>query len=107
MLDTLVGNLYYDQFDAYLADNGGQDIAMLTEFMQEWRKDNGRWVDAVVKSAAEESQYNRDLIAGWIETWRGKAAEALAPLADAMLGDGALATALAALEQRAAKAGIK
>lgn len=107
VIDTLIHELFYNQFDQKLADNGGRDIAMLTEFMQQWNKDTGRWVDAVAKVAAAESEQNRTLMAGWIETWRGKVAEALAPVAEEMLGADALAQALAVLDKRVAKAGIR
>ncbi len=107
VIDTLIHELFYNQFDQKLADNGGRDIAMLTEFMQQWNKDTGRWVDAVVKVAAAESDHNKALMAGWIEAWRGKMAEALAPVAEEMLGADALTQALAVLDKRVAKAGIR
>jgi phenol hydroxylase P1 protein len=75
--------------------------------MQDWSKDTSRWVDAVLKVAAAESEQNKTLLAQWIETWRGKAAEAFAPVAEEMLGSDALAEALAVLDKRVAKAGIQ
>ncbi|SEA03380.1 aromatic/alkene monooxygenase hydroxylase subunit beta [Marinobacterium iners] len=107
VIDTLMHELFYNQFDQKLTQNGGRDIAMLTEFMQQWNKDTGRWVDAVIKTAAAESEHNKALMAKWIETWRGKATEALAPVAEEMLGADALATALTVLDKRVAKAGIQ
>lgn len=107
VIDTLVNELFYNRLDRKLTAEGGQDIAMLIEFMQEWNKDTGRWVDAVVKVAAAESDANKALVAGWINSWRGKVAEALAPLADEMIGSDAMAEALAVLDKRVAKAGIQ
>ncbi len=107
VVDSLIANLVYEQWDQQVAANGGQDVAMLTEFMQVWHKDTARWADAVVKVAAAESEENHALIAGWIAKWRGKAAEALAPLSREMLGEDALADALSAIDKRSAKAGIK
>ncbi|MET4163526.1 phenol hydroxylase P1 protein [Marinobacterium sp. MBR-111] len=107
VIDTLVNELFYNQLDQKLVANGGQDIAMLLEFMQDWSKDTSRWVDAVLKVAAAESEQNKTLLAQWIETWRGKAAEAFAPVAEEMLGSDALAEALAVLDKRVAKAGIQ
>lgn len=107
VIDTLMHELFYNQFDQKLTQNGGRDIAMLTEFMQQWNKDTGRWVDAVIKTAAAESEHNKALMAKWIETWRGKAAEALAPVAEEMLGADALASALTVLDKHVAKAGIQ
>lgn len=106
VIDSLIGSLVYDQFDAWLANNGGQDVGMLTEFMQEWRRDRTRWVDAVLKTAAAESDDNRALLKQWAEKWRGKVAEALAPLAQEMPLEDGLAQALAELDKRVTKAGI-
>ena len=107
VIDTLVNELFYNQLDQKLTAEGGQDIAMLIEFMQEWSKDTSRWVDAVIKVAAAESDANKALVAGWINTWRGKVAEALAPLAEEMIGPDALSQALDVLDKRVAKAGIQ
>jgi len=107
VVDTLVYDLIYRQFDQYLADAGARDVAMLTEFMQLWFKDSARWVDAVMKATAAESEENRALLKEWIEKWRDKATEALAPLAAELPGDELLEPALAALDKRVAKAGIK
>lgn len=107
VIDTLVNELFYNQLDQKLVTTGGQDIAMLLEFMQDWSKDTSRWVDAVIKVAAAESEHNRALMAQWIENWRGKVAETFAPVAEEMLGSEALATALIELDKRVAKAGIQ
>lgn len=106
VIDSLIGSLVYDQFDQWLAANGGQDVGMLTEFMQEWRRDRTRWVDAVLKTAAAESDANRALLKQWVEAWRGKVAEALAPVAQEMPFADGLAQALAELDKRVTKAGI-
>lgn len=107
VIDALTTDLVYNQFDNQLSEQGAQDIGMLIEFMQLWNKDAIRWMDAVLKTAVSESDANKALLAQWIEKWRGKAAEALAPLAEAMLGENALAAALEQLDKRVAKAGIK
>jgi phenol hydroxylase P1 protein len=107
VIDHLVANLVYEQWDEQLAANGGQDVAMLTEFMRVWHKDTARWVDAVVKVAAAESDENQILIAGWVAKWRGKAAEAFAPLCNEMLSENALTDALSVMDKRLAKAGVK
>ncbi|BBB28620.1 aromatic/alkene monooxygenase hydroxylase subunit beta [Neptunomonas japonica] len=107
VIDNLVANLVYEQWDEKLAENGGQDVAMLTEFMRVWHKDTARWVDAVIKVAAVESDENQLLISGWVTKWRGKAAEAFAPLCNEMLSEKALTDALSVMDKRLAKAGIK
>ncbi|MEH6577186.1 MAG: aromatic/alkene monooxygenase hydroxylase subunit beta [Amphritea sp.] len=106
VLDALVYELVYIQFDAWLQENGAQDIGMLTEFIQNWNKDTNRWVDSVLKIAAADCSENKALLEQWVSTWRGKAVEALAPLATEMLGEGALDHAVAALDKRLQKAGL-
>lgn len=107
VIDTLMHELFYVQLDAKLTAMGGRDLAMLTEFMEQWHKDTSRWVDSVIKIGGAESEHNKTLMTQWIERWRGKAAEAFAPLAEQMLGADALANAIAVLDKRVAKAGIK
>lgn len=106
VMDALVYDLVYNQYDAWLADNGGQDISMLTEFMQLWNKDNTRWVDAVLKTAAAESADNKAMLEGWVTTWKAKAVTALKPLAEEMLDAEAMDKAVAALDKRLTKAGL-
>lgn len=107
VIDTLVQELVYVQYDQWLAEQGAQDVAMLTEFMRDWYADTSRWADAVLKVVAAESEANRTLVSQWLHRWRGRAAEALAPLANELAaGSAFLDAALAALDKRAAKAGI-
>lgn len=106
VLDALIYELVYLQFDQWLADNGGQDISMLTEFIQNWNKDTNRWIDAVVKTATAESDANKQQLEQWIGSWKGKAIEALAPLAEEMIDADALNNAVAALDKRLNKAGL-
>ncbi|WP_375057464.1 aromatic/alkene monooxygenase hydroxylase subunit beta [Zobellella sp. DQSA1] len=106
VLDTLLNELFYRQLDAWLVANGGRDLGLLTEFMQNCHKDLGRWSDSQFKIAAGESEHNRRQLQQWAQNWRSKAAEALAPLAGDMLGEGALDAALVELDQRIAKAGL-
>jgi phenol hydroxylase P1 protein len=106
VLDSLINNLYYTQMDAWLNDNGGADISMLTEFMSERAKDSSRWSDFMLKTVCAESEENKNQVKSWISTWRIHAQSALEPLASAMLGDNALAEAFASLEARLKKIGI-
>ena len=106
VMDGLIYELYYTQFDQWLQDNGGQDVGMLTEFMQVWNKDSTRWVDATLKIAASESAENTALLEQWISNWKAKILTALKPLASEMLGADALAQAEASLDKRLAKAGL-
>ncbi len=106
VLDSLINDLYYRQMDQWLADNGGQDLLMLTDFMTNRATESQRWVDSVIKIAVNESDANADLIRSWISTWRIRAQQALEPLAAAMLNDNALAEAFGALEARLKKIGL-
>jgi phenol hydroxylase P1 protein len=106
VLDTLVYDLMYNQFDQSITTRGGGDLAILIEFMQEWYKDSSRWVDATLKTTVAESDHNRELIAGWVAEWKEKALADLAPLAELAVGDGAMDAATAVLDKRLAKAGL-
>lgn len=106
VLDTLTADLVYNQFDAWLQENGAQDVGMLTEFTRNWHKDTNRWVDSVLKIAAAESPANKAKLEQWIHVWKDKATIALAPLAAEMVGEGALEHALESLTKRLNKAGL-
>lgn len=106
VLDTLLNDLFYKQFDAWLNQQGGRDISMLTEFMSERAAESQRWSDSVLKTVCAESEANANQVKSWISTWRIRAQAALEPLASDMLGDNALADAFAALEARLKKIGI-
>ncbi|MBM96529.1 MAG: phenol hydroxylase [Oceanospirillaceae bacterium] len=107
VMDTLMHDLYYRQYDEWLNANGAQDVGMLTEFMRDWNRDVSRWADSVFKTVASESDHNKALMKGWVETWRGQTAEAMAPLAQELCGGSAsLDDALAALDKRLKKIGL-
>jgi phenol/toluene 2-monooxygenase (NADH) P1/A1 len=109
-LDAQLYPLIYGSFiDDHLAPQGGSVVSMLTAFMPEWHDESARWIDAVVKVAAAESDENKQLIVGWIKTWSERAHAALAPIAELALGEGgkqALANAHAVLEARCKKIGL-
>ncbi len=109
VMDAVMYDLVYRQYDQWLEQQDAQDVGMLTEFMRDWHKDNSRWVDAVLKTAAAESDDNKALLQQWTEQWRGVIAEAFAPLANSIWGDGgadAINQALATLDKRLKKAGL-
>lgn len=81
-----------------LADAAWKDaqipVAMLTEFMTDWRADESRWSDSVIKTVAAENAENKALVSQWAADWIGRAVEAAKPLSAALLGDnGAVAEA--------------
>lgn len=82
-------------------------VAMLTEFMADWRAEEGKWSDAVVKTVAAESEANKALVSGWAKTWIDRAEEAAVTLATALTGDAAPAkTAADAARARARALGL-
>ena len=110
-LDGLLYPLVYGSFvDDHVALQGGTAVAMLTAFMPEWHDESARWVDAVVKTAAAESEANRLQISAWVQAWTERAQAALAPVARLALGDAggdALDEAAARLAERCRKAGVR
>ncbi|WP_019529165.1 aromatic/alkene monooxygenase hydroxylase subunit beta [Dasania marina] len=106
VLDTLLYDLYYRQFDQWLHANGAQDVAMLTEFMQTWMKESNRWVDAVLKTVSAESDDNREQMEQWLSKWKAAAIKALQPLAEDLLGKDSLNDSVAVLDKRLDKAAL-
>jgi phenol hydroxylase P1 protein len=93
----------------HLVPLGGTSVAMMSAFMPEWHAESSRWVDAVLKIAAAESEANRALIAGWVQAWSDRAQAALMPVAAMALdagAQGAIDDARTSLNARCKKAGI-
>jgi phenol hydroxylase P1 protein len=111
VLDGLLYPLVYGSFvDDHLALQGGTAVAMLTAFMPEWHDESARWVDAVVKTAASESQANRDRLSAWVQAWSTRAHAALVPVARLAIGDASareLDAAATRLAERCRKAGLQ
>ena len=83
VLDGLLYPFVYERFvDERVALAGGSAVAMLTAFMPEWHDESSRWVDAVVKTMAAESDENKATLTRWLGTWEARAAEALLPVAE-------------------------
>jgi phenol hydroxylase P1 protein len=109
-LDGQLYPLIYGNFvDDHIALQGGTAVSMLAAFMPEWHTESARWIDAVVKVAAAESDDNRQLISNWVKAWADRAQAALTPVAELALGDVgvvALQEARDALDLRCKKAGL-
>ncbi|MER2605954.1 MAG: phenol hydroxylase [Siculibacillus sp.] len=73
----------------------GITVAMLTEFMADWRAEEGKWSDHVVKTVATESEANEALVSGWAKHWIDRAEAAGRTLSVALVGDESAATAAA------------
>jgi phenol hydroxylase P1 protein len=82
-LDGLLYPLVYERYvDERVAIAGGSAVAMLTAFMPEWHDESARWIDAVVKTMAAESEDNKALLSQWVHRWEEQAATALLPVAE-------------------------
>lgn len=104
--DGLLYPLLFIKFDEQLNAAGHGQVGMLTEFMRLWFAESQRWVDALLKTVALENPGNQQLIDGWIATWRARALEALAPLAEIGPGRAALDAVDSEFSARLKKAGL-
>jgi phenol hydroxylase P1 protein len=108
-MDGIVHPLVFGAFSREGDRQGGAAISFLTGTVNEWIDESNRWVDHVVKTLAAENADNRTLIKGWLATWSDRAAAAVAPLAEFVMGQegrAAVANAKTALADRAAKLGL-
>lgn len=105
VMDGLVYPLVYDHFDRAGQKQGASAVTMLCEFMVDWNAEHNRWVDAVVKVAAGESDENSRLLAEWFVKWRDVMCDALRPLASMVLGEDAEAAMTEVREQLNVRAG--
>lgn len=109
-LDGLLYPLVYERIvDDHISVRGGTAVAMLTQFMSDWFDETRKWVDAVLKAAAAESDANREVLQEWTRTWSDRAASAMVPIVELALGaaaDEAVGEQLAAFKARIAKTGI-
>lgn len=109
-LDGVMHPLVFGELDETLREHGGTGVSMLCEFMTDWFPNNQRWVDAVVKTAVEESEANRELLTGWARQWVSRATEAALPVAQSVAGDSAGATVektVTELKARLSKLGVE
>lgn len=109
-LDGLLYPLIYDLIvDDYLSSKGAPAIAMLTQFMSDWAVETRRWIDAVLKVAAAESDQNKQILDEWITAWSNRAAPAILPIVSLALNDGAdeaVQDQIAVFKARIIKVGI-
>jgi phenol hydroxylase P1 protein len=110
VLDGLLYPLVYERLvDDILSVRGASAVAMLTQFMSEWSEETRKWIDAVLKVTAAESEQNRGVLREWTDKWSVLAAEALTPVVAIVMGEQALDLVdeqLAALRARIVKVGI-
>ena len=109
-IDGLLYPLVYARLvDDILSAQGPSAVAMLTQFMSDWFDETRKWVDAVLKTMAAESEANRQQLRSWTLHWTARAAEALTPVVAIVLGDRAgemVDEQMNQLRTRIAKTGI-
>lgn len=106
VMDSLLQPLVFEAIDEEGRTKGGQGLSIVTQFMREWRQDHNRWVDGVLKAAANESEDNANLLREWRADWTARIKQAVKPLAEYALGDkaaDAMATHAEALTKRLQK----
>ncbi|RBP00120.1 phenol 2-monooxygenase P1 subunit, partial [Roseiarcus fermentans] len=104
-VNAVLFDMAYKHMDAAWRD-GAIPVAMLTEFMSDWRAEEARWSDAVVKTVAAESDANKALVSEWAKRWIDRATEAAEPLAEALDVPGAAKAAGDAARTRARALGL-
>lgn len=110
VMDGVIHPLLFDRFDDAGRAQGGTGISLVTQFMRDWRADNTRWVDAVIRRAAQESPENAAKLSAWTKAWLARMAEAAKPLAVDVLGaegSDALAKIVVDVKARAGKIGLE
>jgi len=109
LIDGSLYPLVFEKFDATVAAQGGAAFSMMNEFTIEWMAESARWVDAVIKRAADESAANKAHLDGWIAKWTPRVQGALKPLADLGFDSRGATTLDEIMDQlmtRAGKAGL-
>lgn len=84
LLDPLLYNLLYQEFDRVAMENGALAVTFIHKYMTDWLKDNLRWTNALVEAFLNDEQYgeaNRQAIQQILDGWRPKVEESLRPLA--------------------------
>lgn len=81
LIDKALFSFAYEAMDEWFIEMGARDVGMLTEFMRDWNKETTRWIVAVVKTAVEESDYNKEKLQSWVNQWEPQVFAALEPVA--------------------------
>lgn len=105
LIDGSIHPLILDKFDAQVAHNNGAAFSMMNEFAIEWFTESSRWVDAVLKRAAQESGANKTTIEAWVAKWVPRVKGALKPLSDFAFEAQSAATLDAVMQRLAARVG--
>lgn len=110
-LDGLLYPLVYARIvDGHWSAQGGSAVAMLCQFMTDWFEETRKWIDAVIKTMAGESEHNRTVLQEWLTHYTGQAAEVLRPVVALALGEQAAEAVeeeLAGFKTRLKKCGLE
>ena len=110
LIDSFIYPLFYEHWMNEVSRDGGSALVMLTEFMSDWYAETLRWTDAILKTAATESDENAALLGEWSNKWLDRVSEAVVPIATSLLGDAAgndtVENAKQAILQRLSRAGV-
>ncbi|MBP6562486.1 MAG: aromatic/alkene monooxygenase hydroxylase subunit beta [Neisseriaceae bacterium] len=107
LIDTYLDHILYKALEVQAIADGGRDLAMLTQFMQDCLKDLMNWADSALKIAAAENDANRAQLQRWLSTWQPIVDAAFVPIAHKTLGqaaDAALTEARDHITQRGQRA---
>jgi len=111
VLDGYLYPVVYDRLvDDVLAAHGASCVAVLTQFMSDWGAETRKWVDAVLKTMATESDDNRAVLREWIDVWEPRVIAAVRPLVAIVLdadGESAMEEQQAEFAARLQKMGLK
>ncbi|EPF73558.1 aromatic/alkene monooxygenase hydroxylase subunit beta [Acinetobacter rudis] len=106
LIDSMLQSMVFGEFDQWLVNNGGRDLAMLTEFMQDCLSDLRKWSDTVFKTAVAESEHNKALMQQWIEEYLPVIKTAFSAWSNTALGNDAIDAGLNLIAERCKKAGL-
>ena len=110
VLDGLLYPLVYQTIiEGELTRLGGAAVAMVTQFQSDWFVETRKWVDAQIRAACADNGENACQIGEWIAKWKPRAAAALLPVAQPVLGSRAEAVMeglCGTLDARTAKMGV-
>ena len=105
LIDSMLQELVFGQLDEWLVENGGRDIAILTEFMKDCLTDLAKWSDSVLKTAISDSEDNKTLIQSWITELLPQVKQVFSTWAQTALTDSGIDSGLNKISERSKKAG--
>lgn len=105
LVDSLLYPLLYNRLDDIALTGGAGAYSLFTQHLWTWFADQRKWLDALVATWAADpghSEENRAILARIVETWAGRAQEAVGALAsviDAQVSEAASSTSLSEIAE--------